>query len=426
MTFRSTPPAIKDPVDLHLELKACQRFTLDNGVEVYAIDAGAEEVLQVEVVYRAGNWYEERNGIAGAVNFLLKNGTPGRTAFDINEYFDYHGAYLNRGCGSETSDVMLHCLTKHLPDLLPVMCELLTEADFPAHELDIYRQNMKQRLDVNLRKCDFVATRLIDEYIYGFDHPYGRYSTYESFDALDRASLMEFYGSHYVRGHVTLFVAGMLPKDIGSQLNRHFGSLPLNRTSMPAVAHPVVPCPERRHRVVNQSDGVQGAIRMGRPFPNRHHPDHPGATVLNALFGGFFGSRLMENIREDKGYTYGIHSYLQNHISDSAWVISTEAGRDVCEAAIAEVYHEMRRLREEEIPDEELQMVRNYLMGTLLGDLDGPFQIIGRWRSLVLNGLDESHFRRTIETIRGISASELNELACRYLQEEAFYELVVV
>jgi predicted Zn-dependent peptidase len=237
---------------------------------------------------------------------------------------------------------------------------------------------------------------------------------------------MEFYGNHYVRGHATIFVAGLLPKDIETQLNRHFCGLPLNRQATPQVVHPVQRAPERRHRILNQSDGVQGAIRMARPFPNRHHPDHPGATVLNALFGGFFGSRLMENIREDKGYTYGIYSYLQNHVAESAWMISTEAGREVCEAAITEVYHEMRRLREEEIPEEELQMVRNYLMGTLLGDLDGPFQIIGRWKNLVLNGLDESHFRRTIETIRGITATELNALATRYLQEDAFYELVVV
>jgi predicted Zn-dependent peptidase len=107
-------------------------------------------------------------------------------------------------------------------------------------------------------------------------------------------------------------------------------------------------------------------------------------------------------------------------------MVSTEAGREVCEAAIGEVYHEMRRLREEEIPEEELQMVRNYLMGTLLGDLDGPFQIIGRWKNLVLNGLDEAFFRRTVDTIRNIPGADLNALAARYLREEDFYELVVV
>ncbi len=177
---------------------------------------------------------------------------------------------------------------------------------------------------------------------------------------------------------------------------------------------------------MNDPDGVQGAIRLARHFPNRHHPDFKKVQVLNTLFGGFFGSRLMDNIREDKGYTYGIYSYLQNHLQDGAWVISTEAGRDVCEATITEIYHEMKRLREGFIPDDELLMVKNYLMGSILGDLDGPFQIIGRWKNLVLNGLDENFFNESVQTIRQVSPLELTELARKYLVEDAFYELVVV
>src|SRR5205085_5680830 len=111
---------------------------------------------------------------------------------------------------------------------------------------------------------------------------------------------------------------------------------------------------EKKFRVTNDKDGVQGSIRIARPFPNRHHPDFLRFQVLNSLFGGFFGSRLMTNIREDKGYTYGIHSYIQNHIQESAWLISTEAGRDVCEPAVQEIYHEMKKLRDELVDDEEL------------------------------------------------------------------------
>jgi len=144
------------------------------------------------------------------------------------------------------------------------------------------------------------------------------------------------------------------------------------------------------------------------------------------LFGGFFGSRLMSNIREDKGYTYGIHSYLQNHIHESAWMISTEAGKDVCEATISEVYKEMKDLREELVDDEELLLVRNYMMGGLLGDLDGPFQIIARWKNIVLNDLTEQYFYDSINTIKTISAEEIQRLAQKYLQPEDFYELVVV
>ena len=148
--------------------------------------------------------------------------------------------------------------------------------------------------------------------------------------------------------------------------------------------------------------------------------------VLNTLFGGFFGSRLMSNIREDKGYTYGIHSYVQNHIGNTAWMISTEAGKDVCEAAITEVYKEMQLLQNELIDEEELLLVRNYMIGIILGDLDGPFQIIGRWKNIVLNNLNETYFYESIQTIKTITAKELQELAKKYLQPENFYELVVI
>ena len=149
-------------------------------------------------------------------------------------------------------------------------------------------------------------------------------------------------------------------------------------------------------------------------------------VVLNTVFGGYFGSRLMSNIREDKGYTYGIYSYLQNHRQQSAWVISTEAGRDVCEATIAEVYKEMELLRNETVDKEELLLVQNYMMGSILGDLDGPFQIINRWKNIILNGLDESYFYNQIDAIKSITASEIQDLANKYLVPDKFYELVVV
>lgn len=426
MLDRKTPPPIKDAVDLRLELKPYTKYILDNGVEVYAIDAGAEEVLQLEMVFFAGDWYEGQNGIAAATNFLLKNGSSKRTAYEINEHFDYFGSYLNRNCYNETSNIILHCLTKHLHELLPVMRELITDATFPQHELDIYKQNMKQRLEVNLKKCEVVANRQIDEYLYGHDHPYGKYSTLETYDALDRDAIMSFYERYYGRGRCVIFVAGIIPSDIHHQLNQHFGQLPLNKEALPEIQYPVIPSTQKKNRIINDPEGLQGAVRIARPFPNRHHPDYKQAMVLNTLLGGFFGSRLMDNIREDKGYTYGIYSYLQNHIGDSAWVISTEAGRDVCEDTIKEVYHEMKRLREEEIPEDEMMMVKNYLMGTILGDLDGPFQIIGRWKNIILNGLDEQYFYETLTTIRDISPEALKALAQKYLREEDFYELVVV
>ena len=421
---RSHSPKIIDAVDFNLQLKPYNHFTLQNGTEVYTINAGAEDVLMVEWVFFAGNCFEEKNLVAASANFLLRNGTSKKTAFEINEHFEYYGSYLNRSCYNETATITLHCLTKHVKELLPVVRELITDSVMPQQELDIYRQNMKQRLKVNLKKSDYVAGRLIDAYLYGQDHPYGKYSSEEAFDALQREQLLEFYKKYYQEGKLILFVAGKLPPDLEKLLNESFGDLSNASVTVPPAT--ITSATEKKYRVINDPDGLQGAIRIARPFPNRHHPDFLKAQVLNVLFGGFFGSRLMSNIREDKGYTYGIHSYLHNHIQHSAWAISTEAGKDVCEATINEVYKEMKDLREELVDEEELLLVRNYMMGGLLGDLDGPFQILARWKNIILNGLDENYFRDSINTIKTISAKELQELAQKWLQPDAFYELVVV
>lgn len=423
---RKKAPAIKDATEYPLTLKPYQSFRLRNGIEVYAIEAGPQDVLQMELVFDAGNTYEDKNLVAASVNFLLKNGTRRQTAFEINEHFEYYGAYLNRNCYNEHSNLVLHCLSKHLPDLLPELRELITESVFPQEELDTYRRNMLQRLAVNLKKSDFVASRLIDVSLFGEDHPYGKYSSPEAYAALTREQLVDFYEKHYLRGRCRIFIAGRIPARIDALLDKYFGDLDLSGEPPAQPEFVISPSAQRHSRVINDPESVQGAIRIASPFPTKHHPDFQKAQVLNTVFGGYFGSRLMSNIREDKGYTYGIHSYLQSYIREGVWMISTEAGKDVCEAAVKEVYVEMARLRAEPIGEEELRLVRNFLIGTLLGDMDGPFHLIGRWKNMILQGFDESFFKRSIEIIKTIGAGELQQLAEVYLQPERFYELIVL
>jgi len=426
MLDRKIIPTIEEAVHFDLQLKNCDRFALDNKVPVYAMNAGAQDVVMVEWVFDAGNWYDKQPMVAATTNFLIKNGTTSKTAYQINDFFEFHGAYLNRSCYNETASITLHCLSKHLETLLPVVREIIETSIFPEEELAIYIQNQKQRLSVNLQKCDFIANRLIDEYLFGINHPYGTYSNAEHYDALNTDAIKAFYKQYYLNGSCKIFVAGKMPTGYESMLNKAFGTLPLHADTPVVVEHPIVTAAQKKVEIINDENGVQGAIRMARPFPNRHHPDFQKAHVLNTLFGGFFGSRLMSNIREDKGYTYGIHSYFQNHVHASAWMISTEAGRGVCAATITEVLKEMELLRNELVDIEELNLVRNYMIGSLLGDLDGPFQLIGRWKNYVLNGLDENYFYKSIETIKSVTPQELQRLANTYLQPDDFYELVVI
>lgn len=425
---RTIAPPIKDAIEFDLSLPHYRLQTLSNGVEVYAIDLGNVDAMMVSWIFNAGNSFETKKGVAAAVNHLLKNGTSTRSAFDINEHFEYYGAWLNRASHHEAADITLHCLNKHVGELLPVVAELITDSIFPQEELDIYKKNAQQRLQVSLKKSDFVAGRLIDAYIYGPAHPYGVYMEAADYQQLQREDLVAWYEQHYRRGACRIIIAGKLPTDIIDRLESAFGSLPIHApeegVALPAPA--IVPATQKKYNIVNDPDGVQGSIRIARNFPNRHHPDFQKVQVLNNVFGGFFGSRLMANIREEKGYTYGIYSYLVNNIQESALVISTEAGKEVCAPAIVEVYKEMDLLREELIDEEELQMARNFAIGTILGDLDGPFHVASRWKNILLNGLDGRYFDEGVRIIKTIGPEELRELARKYLKPEDFFELVVV
>jgi predicted Zn-dependent peptidase len=394
---RRVAPPIKDAIEFELTLPPYTKHTLSNGVEVYRIELGKVDAMMISWIFDAGN------------------------------YFDYYGSYLSRACHHETAEITLHCLNKYVRELVPVVAELVTDSIYAPDELAIYKKNSQQRLQVSLKKSEFVASRLIDSYLYGRQHPYGKYSMPEDYQQLQQEELLAFYRQYYRNGSCRIIAAGKLPDDLVEQLETHFGSLPLHAPAKDAgPVFPIQPAEQKKHHIVNDPDGVQGSIRIARNFPNRHHPDFQKVQVLNNVFGGFFGSRLMTNIREDKGYTYGIYSYLVNNRQESAWVISTEAGKEVCAPAIEEVYKEMNLIREEPIEEEELQMARNFAIGSVLGDLDGPFHVASRWKSILLNGLDENYFREGIRIVKTITPEELQELAIKYLDPAAFFELVVV
>lgn len=426
MLDRKVTPAIHDAVEFDYKLPPINTAKLDNGIPLYWLDAGVQDVVQIDWVFPAGLWYEQKPSVAQATAGLLKNGTSKYTSHQIHEALEFYGAQLKVSAGNDYSFVTLYSLTRHLPVLLPMVYEIITDSIFPDHEVDIHKQNAIQRLLVNLRKCEFVANQRIDALLFGEFHPYGRYSKKEKIEAVTREDLVTFYKSHYNLAHVKMFMAGRVGQQEVKYLNDVFGKATLGKTPLFEEVFSAPAPSESVHKVMNDPNGVQGAIRIGRLFPNRHHPDYTPMVVLNCLFGGYFGSRLMSNIREDKGYTYGIYSSLSPEVHGGSFVIHTETGRDVVEKAIHEVYREMKVLCSEVAPDEELLLVKNYLLGGLLGDLDGPFSILQRWRTLILNGFTEDYFNNNIRIYKTVTAKELQALAHKYFDMKDFYEVVVI
>jgi predicted Zn-dependent peptidase len=423
---RKNAPTIHDAVEFDYKLPPINTEKLDNGLPLYWLNAGVQDVVQIDWVFPAGLWHEQKPAVAQATAHLLKNGTSKHTAEQIHEALEFYGAQLKANASNDYSFVTLYSLTRHLPVLLPMVLEIITEATFPEHELEIHKQNTIQKLLVNLRKCEFVANQRIDALLFGEFHPYGRYSKKEKIEALQREDILTFYKSNYNLAHAKIFMAGRIGDAEVKCLNSVFGKVPLQKAEVKEEVFSAPAPSVRVHKVKNDPNGVQGAIRIGRLFPNRHHPDYTPMVVLNTLFGGYFGSRLMSNIREDKGYTYGIYSSMTPEKHGGSFIIHTETGKEVIEKAVKEIYHEMEVLCNEVASDEELLLVKNYLLGGLLGDLDGPFSILQRWRTLILNGFTEDYFNNNIRIYKTVTAKELQDLAQKYFTPLDFYEVVVI
>lgn len=423
---RTAAPAIHDAVEFDYKLPPINKEQLDNGLPFYWLDAGVQDVVQIDWIFPAGLWYEQKASVAHATAGLLKNGTSKYTSEQIHEALEFYGAQLKVNAGNDYATITLYALTKHLPDLLPIVHEIITDSTFPEHEVEIHKKNAIQRLLVNLRQCEFVANQHIDALLFGESHPYGRYSKRENIEALTREDLLAFYHANYNLANVQIFMGGKVGATEVKLINDIFGKATLTPSAIVRADFGAPDHTQRIHKIDNDPNGVQGAIRIARLFPNRHHPDYAPMVVLNTLFGGYFGSRLMSNIREDKGYTYGIYSSLHPEMNGGSMTIHTETGKDVIDAAIKEVYHEMDVLCKELADDEELLLVKNYLLGGLLGDLDGPFSILQRWRTLILNGFTEEYFYNNIRIYKTVTAQELQQLAQKYYNTKDFYEVVVV
>ena len=423
---RTTPPAIHDAVEFDYKLPPLNTVQLDNNLPLYWVNAGVQDVVQIDWVFPAGLWYEPRQSVAHATAGLLKNGTAKYTAGEIHEALEFYGAQLKANASNDFATITLYSLTRHLPSLLPMVFEIITEASFPEHEVEIHKRNAIQRLLVNLRQCDFVANQKIDAILFGEEHPYGRFTKQENIEAITREDLVNFYKTNYNLAHARMFMAGSVGETEVKCLNDVFGKVALTPHVLEVKSFAPPPASERVQRFSNDPNGVQGAVRIGRLFPNRHHPDYTPTVVLNTLFGGYFGSRLMSNIREEKGYTYGIHSSMAPEVNGGSMIIHTETGRDVAELAVKEIYNEMEVLRNEPVSDDELLLVKNYLLGGILGDLDGPFSILQRWRTLILNGFTEEQFNNNIKIYKTITPAEIQALAQKYFVESEFYDVVVI
>jgi predicted Zn-dependent peptidase len=422
---RSTPPAIKQATDFTIQLPSCETVSLSETNKLYMVNAGTQDVISFEIYIPKLLESQKEVVVSKAVASLLKSGTGSLSALQISERIEQVGASISISQNNDFFIVKLTCLSRHFINLLPLLFELIQDPTFPKDELEIYRQQAIQNMSVNLKKSEFIANRTIDELMYGFDHPYGSYSLMKDYHSLSQNDLISFHKKYISLEKATFFLSGKFEQGVIKEIQSEFEK---RKVSSSAILKPIAtikPTESKKHRITNDEKALQGALRIAKKFVSRTHEDFIPMLFTNTLFGGYFGSRLMSNIREDKGYTYGIYSFVQQNMEANTYVIATDVGKDVAEKAVEEVWHEMKRLRTEPVPSEELQLVKNYILGSILGSIDGPFKIMSRWKSLILNNSDEKKFQKSVNTYKNITAEQIMQLANTYYQEEDFYDLIV-
>ena len=408
-----------------LTLPKVEKVVLDNGVDVYLLNEGEQEVVKVELMFKCGKWFEEKNLVADLTNRLLREGTKNKTAKQLADSFDYYGANFNNAAGYETAGASLYSLTKHIDKLLPLFFEIFTESVFPEHELQTIIANRKQRLSVDLTKNDFLANRHFVNALYGQKHPYGRVTELDDFEKVNVEDLKAFFKKYYNASNLIIMVSGKFDDTVVKKLNETFGNKSLiGEKASETISHAVQSSEQLVHHT-EKADAVQSAIMIGNITINKTHPDFLKLSVLNTVFGGYFGSRLMSNIREDKGYTYGIHSSFASYPHGGFIEISSEVGKDVREATMKEIAHEINLLRTELIGADELQVVKNYMSGKILRSIDGPMKFSETLKGLIIYKQDVSYIHQLLTTIREVSSEELLALANKYFDYDKMYKVTV-
>ena len=406
-----------------IQLEQPEDRKLDNGVDFYSINKGTQDLVKIDLIFKAGCWYEKKELTSPLTATMLREGTKNFTSAQLAEKLDYYGAYLNIESDPDFVTVSVYSLNKYLPEVLPVVYEIITEPVFPQKELDLLIRNAKQKLKQNEEKVSFVARNHFKEMLFGKGHPYAEFPREQFYDNLTRDDLINFHRQYLSGTNLNIIAAGRVGEDHYKLFNKYFGKL--NQTNINLNSKTEYKPADEKKSLIKKENAIQSAIRIGKKLFNKTHPDFHSFLVLNTVLGGYFGSRLMSNIREEKGFTYGIGSGVASLIHDGYFFISTETGVKVTQSAVDEIYKEITKLKSEPVPEEELRTVRNYMTGSFLRSIDGPFAIADRYKGVLLYGLDFDYYQNYIATIRTTGGAKIQELADKYLNPESLYELVV-
>lgn len=424
-----TPDRTKQPATTAFEDFDIQRpvhATLTNGIPLHLLEADTEDVLRMDVLIGAGIWYQEQPLQALFTHRMLREGCQGMTSAQISEHLDFYGAWMELNSSMNYSYLTVYTLGRHFAHILPLISKMLREPTYPEKELKTTLETNRQQFLQNAVKVDVMARKEFNRAFYGASHPCGRYAVSEDYDRLETTHLHQFYRTHYHSGNCSIYLSGHVTPQAIALVESELGCAPWGEVKprLPLETYPLSEYQGRRLHVPHP-DSVQSAVRMGFPIMDQKHPDFIPTRLLATVLGGYFGSRLMKNIREEKGYTYGIMAGISTQPFTGVMTVSTETANQYAEACIMEIKHEMHRLQDELMPVQELDMVKNYMLGEMCRNYEGVLSLSDAWIYTESAGLPEDFFTRSVQSIRQATPEEVQRMAQMYLRPDNAIEVIV-
>ncbi len=408
-----------------IDIIKTESLKLDNGIPIHFINAGSEDILKIDIIYDAGIWHQEQPLLASFTNHLLLGGTKNNSSAQLAEEIDFYGADINTEIGYNTGSIKIYTLGKYLEKIIKIASDITENSIFPEDELKTAIENKKQEFIISNQKVEKIANRKFKGAIFGTNHPYGTSAELSDFDKLNTEIIKDFYEKYYTANTCKIIVSGKIKPEYKQIINKYLGKRKFQKIDELVIKEYKI-TPQKEQKIyIEKKNAVQSAIRIGARMINRKHHDFIDMQIVNTILGGFFGSRLMKNIREDKGYTYGIGSGIVSLINSGYLIISTEAGKKVKDLTLKEIYYEIEKMKSEEISFNELELVRNQMMGQLQRGLNGPFALSHAFRQLMLYKQDYSYYDKILDRIKNITSKEILELSNKYFDTDKFYEVVV-
>ena len=404
-----------------VDMPKAHPIAASNGVQIYTLPTPDFEVVRFSFVFRAGTSVQHKPFAASAAANMLGEGSNRLTAQQIAEQLDFYGSYFDVNIDRDYVYISFCSLRKFFMPTLEVAREIILNPAFPEHEFDVYCSKRKQNLAIERKKVDVQSRELFASALFGAEHPYGISSPEACYDELTREDLIDVYRKLYTATNCFVVCSGQLDDEVMGHIRAMAEALPDGKSV--DITLPQTTTTHQMRRDIETA--LQSSVRVGRLLFPRNHPDFVGMQVVAAVLGGYFGSRLMQNLREEHGYTYGVMAAMVNFDKEGYLAIATQVAREVREEVLTEIYYEIERLRNELIPEDELQMVKNVMIGEILRILDGPFGIADVTIENIMCGMDNSATEHSVEQIIAITAEQVRDLAAKYLRREDLVEVVV-